>query len=318
MTESPTMDCLEGTGKARATFPDLDQHFCLKPRAYVDICMPPAFEHLARVADLFAMRREGVYPIMFHMIIEPSEVPVVFGSPLSVDYEARLRRYRPHPSATAGKGAPASDRFLLDYRFNVSGKRGSGRAEEMDTGRADAHLEPVGRARIVQVVTRPLAPPGQRQVTELPQGFRILREHPWDEPYPAWHRLGGVPEGFAATSLEPQPHESVWGVPNSDINQHITLTEYLGKIEDHLSRMLHAGGLPLRRHRVRRVEALFMKPFFAGDPYRVAGRLWCAGQETLMLGGIHKQSAKDGTWPPPDSRPAVFIRLEGFLENGEV
>ena len=317
MTESPTLDCLEGTGEARAAFPDLDQHFFLKPRAYVDVCMLPAFKHLARVADLFAMRREGVYPIMFYMTIEPSDVPLVFGSPLSVDYEVRLRRYRPNPSATAEEGAPASDRFLLDNRFNVSGKRGSGKAEEMDAGRADAPLEPVGRARIVQVLTRPLAPPGQRQVTELPKGFRVLREHPWDEPYPTWQRLGGVPEGFAETSLEPQPHESVWGVANSDINQHITLTEYIGKMEDHLSRMLHAGGLPLRRHRVRRVETLFMKPFFAGEPYRVTGRLWCAGQETLMLGGIQHQSAQDGTWPPLDSRPAVFIRLEGFVDRGE-
>ena len=53
-----------------------------------------------------------------------------------------------------------------------------------------------------------------------------------------------------------------------------------------------------------------MKPFFAGERYRVNVRLWRRGEETLMLGGLHKP-AEVGAWPAAEARPAVFARFEG-------
>ena len=317
MPDQPLTDVLEGSGSVIPSFQDLDQHFRLKPRAYVELCMPPAFRKLQEKANLLAVRRAGYWPMMYHLTFEPADMPLAFAAPLQIDFQAHLRRYSP-----AGQpGAPDADRLLIDLRFAMLGRRGLGKPEEMSPGGPDetgwdgaehdeAEREEAGKARIVQVFTRPMAPPGERQVTELPEEFRLFREHPWEGPYPTWDLLGEVPPGFSEAPGEVAPHDSVWGLPNTDVNQHVNLTEYISKMEDHLSRMLYAAGSDLRRHRVIRAELLFMKPFFPGEPYRVSGRLWRRGAESLLLGGVFKQN-KDGAWPPANARPAVMARFEG-------
>ena len=41
-----------------------------------------------------------------------------------------------------------------------------------------------GSAEILHVITKPVAAPGERQVTQTPEELRVLREHPWDQPLP--------------------------------------------------------------------------------------------------------------------------------------
>ena len=153
-----------------------------------------------------------------------------------------------------------------------------------------------------------------KAVTEVPPPYRRFREHPWEEDYPTWDRFNGVPEGYGEDSPEIAPAEAVWGLPNTDVNQHVNIAEYIAGMENYQSLLLHAAGLPVVRYRLRRADLLFMKPFFAGEAYRLSARLWRRGGETLFLGGIHKADGA-GRWPAHDARPAVFARLEGRLEG---
>ena len=262
MTESGLLEALIGSGEIVPGFPDLDQRFRLKLRAYVDIAMPGVFRQLAHVIDLGAMRRDGIYPIMYYMLFRPEPVPLAFGRPVRADYEARLRRYRPSSGAPT-PGAPNSERLLLDVQFDLMGLRGSGRPEEMGGVRGEPDTK-AGWGRIVQVFTRPFAPAGQRQVAELPPAYRKFVEHPWEQAYPAWEMHARVPPFFKQTPVEVPYQESIWGIQNTDINQHVNITEYIAALENHQTRLLVAAGIDPRKHRVTGTELLFRAPFFAG------------------------------------------------------
>ena len=56
MTDSALIDALTGSGESRPGFPDVDQRFHLKLRAYVDTAMPQVFRELGRTIDVVAMR----------------------------------------------------------------------------------------------------------------------------------------------------------------------------------------------------------------------------------------------------------------------
>lgn len=310
MTERTLLDALTGSGEVTPGFPDLDQRFRLKVRSYVEICMAPAFRALAQSLDLFQMRQEGIYPIMFYLVFEPAPTPLWHGRPLQSAYEGRMYRYRP-PAEGASPGAPRAERLLLDWRFALSGPRSEARAEDMSPGEGEAEIAHVGNGRIVQVLTRPLAPPGERDVRELPEKYRLLRERPWEGPYPTWQLMAHVPEGFSGPAGQVPPHESVWGVPNTDINQHVNLNEYIADVENHQQRLLSAAGIAPADHAVTRAEIIFHKPFFAGEAYRVEGDLRRRDGETLFLGGIYQAGAPSA----PEGRPGVFMRLEGRLEG---
>jgi hypothetical protein len=304
------IDVLAGSEERVPDFRDIDQRFRLKLRAYVDTSMSGVFRRLAKEIPLGDMRRNGVYPIMYYMQFRPEPVPLAFGRPLRTDFEARLRRYRPSPEH-ASPGAPSSDRLLLDVTFDLMGLRGSGKPEEM----GGAHGEPDAKAgwgRIVQVITRPFAPPGERQVTEMPAEYRRFREHAWESDYPAWELLARVPHYFSQPPDEIPSVESMWGLANTDINQHVNITEYISALENHQTRLLAAAGYDPLRQRIAVMEILFRAPFFAGETYRIWGQQRRRGDAMLFQGGIYKG---DST-PALDAKPGVFARIEAWREKG--
>jgi len=314
MTESTPIDALTGSGDCYAGFPDIDQRFHVKLRAYVDLAMPLVFRRLGKTVPLVDMRRDGLYPIMYFMEFRGAPQPVAFSRPLRIDFEVRLRHYHPPPEG-APRGTPTSDRFLVDARFTLRGHAGTGRPDDIGPGEGEQDAEPnahVGTGRVVQVITRPFAPPGQRQVTRLPDAYRRFTAHPWDEPYPSWEALTDVPERFSPPlGADLAPDESTWGVANTDINQHVNIVEYTSALENRQSRMLAATGLPLARHRSVTSRVLFLKPFFAGEPHRIAGTLRRCGPETLFFGGIYKRDQEPGE----NVRPGVLMRFEGEIEG---
>jgi len=166
--------------------------------------------------------------------------------------------------------------------------------------------------RALHVITRPVAPPGERQVLAVPEALRGLREHPWEGPYPSLELLQTVPPGYQERASGPwQELRSVWALHNTDVNQHVNVHEYLMSMENHFARMLFGANLPLARHRIARTDILFRKPFFLGDAHAIRARLFSDGRHTLLLGGLHRVEPEGGLEP----RPSVCARMEGELEE---
>lgn len=308
MTEAP-LPSLEGRGEARLSFEDIDQHYQLKIAALIELCMPSIFKGLERRFDLAGMRAEGIVPIMFFLQFETYPQALIFASPVETAYHVRLRRsvMPGPPGASAGK----VERLLLDMEAEVRAREGDGDPAALGGGPRDGRMVPAGRMRGVHVITRPVAPPGERQVVDVPPALQGLQEHPWEEPYPSVEGLQDVPAGYNAHETGAwHEQRTVWGLHNTDINQHVNVHEYILGVENHCSRLLFAANLPVARHRVSRMSILFRRPFFAGDPCGVRGELYTDDHRTLLLGGVHRAEPEGGL----DPRPSVFARVEGAID----
>jgi hypothetical protein len=300
------MDQCSGSGKYPVSFEEIDQRYHLKMRAFIKLCMPPVFKDLERHFDLEAMRRRGIIPIMFHLTFESSDIPLVFLSVARMTHQVRLCR-----SVTEPPGAAPIERLLLDMRIQIHAPRGSGDPKKLGASEAALPEVRVGAMRALQVLTRPVAPPGERQVVQVPDELSGLNVHPLDEPFPVPEHLAGQPAGFAPAPEGPFPSfDTVWSLPNTDVNQHVNVQEYVMGMENHFARRLHGAGLPVARHRIARAQLVFRKPFFPGETVRVQGPLLVKGAQTLLIGGYHRLQP-DGS---PEGRPSVAVRMEGVLD----
>jgi hypothetical protein len=299
---------LEGSGEGRLSFEDIDQQYQLKIRSFVDLCMPPVFSSLERQVDLKTLRDEGIIPIMFFLQFESDPQPLTFFGRVGTAFQVHLRRSV--VSGPEGASAGRVERLLFDMHIEVSGQEGSGDPKALGGGPRSGRLVPAGRMRGVHVLTRPVAPPGERQVVAVPEQLRGLQEHPWEGPYPSIELLQELPSGFHERETGPwQEFRSVWALHNTDINQHVNVKEYIAGLENHFARMLFGANLPVARHRIARSSLLFRKPFFMGDPFAIRGRLYVDDHHTLLLGGIHSLEPEGGLHP----RPSVFARMEGEI-----
>lgn len=306
MPETETIDYFRGSGERGLAFCDLDQHYRLKHRAFIEICMSPVFEELETKFRMLALRQKGIVPIMFYLDFHASRTPIAFGRKVSTEYAVSIHR------TESENGAPR--RLLLDMRAKVKAHRGSGSASALGFEKEKGPLEEVGGCQVLQVFTRPLAPAGERGITELPQELEAFNVRPWEAPYPTVDRLLAGPEGGSEPQgwAEPDTGDwrestSVWGMPNTDVNQHINVEEYIAHMENHASRLLHAAGLPLTQHHHGRVQVIFRRPCFPGDLFGLRGRLWIKDGRTVCVTGLHDITS-EGQWSP---RPNVAARFEG-------
>lgn len=306
MTDAP-LPYLAGSGERRLSFEDVDQHFHLRIRSLIGLCMPPVFGDLERRFDLAGMRRAGIIPVMYYLEFETFPQPLVFFGRVRMDYELRLRR-----SVIEGPGGnPAGrvERLLLDMHIAVSGQQGRGDPLDLRPG-GEGEMVPAGRLRAVHVITRPVAPPGERQVLVVPEALRALQEHPWDEPMPSIERLSTVPPTLPERETGPwQEQRSVWGLHNTDVNQHVNVHEYIDALANHGARLLYGSNLPVARHRVARMDMLFRRPFFIGDAHAARGHLYTDDYRTVVLAGLHAAEPEGGL----DPRASVFARMEGSI-----
>jgi hypothetical protein len=244
---------------------------------------------------------------MFHLIFENSDVPLILNHPARLDHEVRLRRsLTPQP-----EGAPL-ERLLLEMEAQIFAPQGSASPAALGGEVQDGPEVPVGRLFGYQVFTRPVAAAADRQVTGTPEELGELIVHPFDKPFPAPEHLAHVPPGYAPAPEGIFPHlDTVWGLANTDVNQHVNVQEYVFGMENHFARRLHGAGLPQPKHRIARAELLFRKPFFAGDLVRIQGPLYVNGSRTLLIGGYHRLDAAG----VPDARPSAAVRMEGVLDG---
>ncbi len=310
MPETSLLESLRGTSREKVGFSGLDMKYNLKIRSFLDICMPAAYAHLQRQFKLFSMRDKGIAPVMNYVDLESSAVPIAFGRGLEIDYEVRLHRAGGENGEGAAGGGNRAARLQFNLDVKITGFRGSGDSETLGYEPQAGPPVGLGRAQVMQVLTRPAAPPGRRQVTEVPEELKGMKVHPWEGAYPSVEMFERIPEGYEATHPAPlEQRHGVWGLANTDINQHVTLTEYIVELENLFSQLVFAAQLPLERHSITREQLLFRKPFFPGDSYGLQGTLWVRDRKTLFRGEIYKL-AGEGQFA---ERPSISAGYEGFI-----
>jgi hypothetical protein len=302
------LDRIAGSGKVYIGFEEIDLRYRLKMRAFIGACMPPIFADLERQVNMRDLRRQGIASIMFYLRFENTAAPLVFNSRLESRHSVWLRRsVTPDAKARGGK----AERLMLDMEAELWGRRGTGDPRALGTEAPQGEPEMLGRMRGLHVITRPVGPPGERQVTEVPAALRVLKEHPFDEPFPTPERVCEPPAGYAPHAGGPWEQDTtVWGLPNTDINQHVNVKEYIFWVENLFSRLLFSARLPVAEHRIAKAELLFRKPFFPGTMCVLRGKLYTKGQNTVLLATYHPAGPEGQV----DERPSVAVRMEGAIE----
>lgn len=304
------LDHLAGSAKVATAFEHLDMHFRLRMRAFIPICMPAMFADVEQRLPMSGMRRQGITNILFYVDFEGSDETIAFGRSLHTDYQLRLFRSctdeRNRPVAT-GSG---TERLLFESHSRIRGRPARPETGAPDDGEGDAPLVEAGRAQVLHVLTRPTAPPDERRVERVPEALTGLREHEWNEPLPSLDMLEGPGEGWElASSAE---HRDIWGMPNTDINQHVNVLEYVMTFENQVTRQLWEADLPVVGHRLQRSRLLFRKPCFPGEGFVVRSDLYCRGPQTLLIAGLYTVDG-DGA---PAGRASVAAVMNGALPDG--
>ncbi len=318
------MDSLSGSRSIPLTWAELDADYTLKLPALFHPCLDALTAVITDAFDLFGMGRRGIAPITHYVELSATAAPLALGRALELRYRIGLFR----ALLPAGRGGTPRERLLLDQRIALHGFRRSGSATAL--GFDDGKGAPVqaGGFRLVQVFTRPFAPPAERQVLQVPAEFSTLRERPLPEPPPSLERLWAEPPGLR--DVTPQgvlPLARVWGRGHTDINHHVTVAEYLRLLETSGITLLHAAGLPVAAHRTAHMACLFRRPCYAGDVCAVQGRLLhgplpggllpggpllggtSGSSGTLLLGGVYRRGPEGAL----EDEPSVAARLQGEL-----
>ena len=303
------LDALTGVAEFTPHFDHLDMTYRLRMRAFIGICMPPLFATLNAHVQMMALRKSGIAPISFYLDLTSGAAPLAFSRPLTNEYAIKLYR-----SITDENNQPAragTERLASVARSILTGRARTHGPEALGFDDGTGAAVEAGTAEIMHVLTRPTAPPGERQVTTVPEEFRVLKEHRWEKPWPAVANLRVPPEGYELVDAGAwQERVSVWGLPNTDINQHVNVQEYIMGGENHFTRLLHGAHLPAAAHRIARARLLFRKPFFPGQAYAIRAQLYLCGKLTHMQAGFHLM---DGERPNP--QPSSFVVFDGVIEG---
>ena len=341
------LDHLRGENRSPIDFAHLDLHGFPKLRSLVQAVMPHVFSQLEAQFDHMAMRREGVMPVMYHLAFTSEQMPLRMLS----DVECRHRVYLYRSEAEPGvKGSKT--RLLESIRFALWGTRRRRLAGSMADEDDQAPLERAAEGEILQVFTRPLAAPGKRDVVDAPEQLAALRVHPYLQEFPTVEWLLRQREAAETSPVKSPPvksppvksspaktppaksspanlirqsepddrrHEMVWGLANTDVNQHVNVVEYLMLIENQTTLLLHQAGIDVARYAMSGLNLIVRKPFFPGQVCRVRAALYrrppseALGERVRprfeVYGTVHLLDARG----EPEERPALGIRSLGTL-----
>ncbi|HEX9812210.1 MAG TPA: hypothetical protein VGA88_09005 [Burkholderiales bacterium] len=306
--ESAVLDAITGGGDTPSQFDHIDMSYRLRIRAYVGICMPPIFMSLNEHLKMMEMRKQGIAFIMFYLDFANGAAPIAFGRTLRTQHTVKLCR-----GITDANNQPVrsgTERLMVVSDSIISARARSHGHESLGFDDGSGAVVEAGRARILHILTKPMAPPAQRQVTVVPEGMRNLKEHAWDQPLPSIEGLSQPPDGYQRVDVGGWAERSdVWGMPNTDINQHVNVQEYIMGGENQFSRVLRGAGLPVERHRISRARLLFRKPFFPSQEYLIRSRLFRRDQFTQIQAGYYPL---EGT--TPSAKASTFVVFDGRIE----
>ena len=300
MSESTTpIEAITGSVMSPSHFDWLDMKYRVRMRAFVSLCMPPVFSNLESQIKMMALRKQGYAPIMYFLDFRSGTTPIAFGRALENSHTLRLCR------------SAAEQRVFLHSRSVLRAKSRSHGPEALGYDDGSGAMVEAGTAEALHVITRPMAPPGERQVTTAPEELRLLKEHAWDGPMPSIENLSVPPEGYERLDLGAWAERTdVWGIPNTDINQHVNVQEYVRGGENAFTRALHGAGLPIARHHITRARLVFRRPFFPGQTYMIRATLYRRDNATQLQAGYY--ALENGK---PAERPSSFLVYDGIIED---
>jgi hypothetical protein len=207
---------------------------------------------------------QGILPILARLVV------VVGGGPIAV--RAKVMAEGGFEIVEAVDDAGKS-RFRADMFADVRGPRGRTFGTVVGEGEEIA----LGAMWGEHVMTRPFAPPTERTVDRIPEGFETVRRLGYVAP----QRAIALPEGaqWIDDAWIDDPTPLVFGLGHTDSNQHVNSLVYPQLLEEAALRRLHAKGLPTERF-VSRFEMAYRKPSFAGNVLRLRVRAY-----TRTVGG---------------------------------
>jgi hypothetical protein len=279
MPELPSDQSVTSTGFLR--FEDVAQDGRLLPIAF-----PSAQAALWRdvVVDHPGARNalaQGVIPILTRMTIAGSDQPIRVDQPIEVRSGFVLAR----------DGDSAARRLFMNVWCDL---RGAGKLGRHSPGQ----LVPAGTLFSEHTFTRPLAPDGQRRVTELAvEGYPHVPDVVYAAPLPT--SAGEPPEGGRwLQEVAADPTEHVLTLDHTDSNQHVNSLVYIRIFLDAAYRRLAVTRRSVVVHS-RSVDIAYRRPCFAGD------RLW----PHLGLFELADRVGAAGFIAGIDGKPRCYVRI---------
>lgn len=307
MSQQP-LDAITGSGKSPAHFDLIDMSYRLRMRAFVGLCMPPIFGSLEAHLRMMAFRKQGYAPVMFFLDFRSGATPIAFGR--SLEHSHSLRLYRSITDANNQPAREGTERLLFVSHTNLRAKARSHGPEALGFDDGSGAMIEAGTAEIFHVITRPVAAAGDRQVKTVPEELRVLKEHAWEKPLPSVEAMSTPPEDYKRLDVgEWQERRDVWGMPNTDINQHVNVQEYIMGAENQYTRVLFGAGIPINKHHIARARLLFRKPFFPGQTYAIRSTLYRRDKATQMQAGFYL--IDKGEVSP---KASSFVVYDGLIE----
>jgi hypothetical protein len=305
-----TLDCVATVAERVVDIGDLDLKRNLKIRAFLALVLAPVFRELQPRIRYAEMGRRGITPGQYFQDFRNFPATFGYGDHFTGRYEVRLcRSVSSERRGTLGE-AQRLERLILETRVTLTGRLAI--APPASLGFEPNLGEPAtaGTGRVIHVLTRPQAPPGQRWVTEVPEELAFLELHPFEGPFPTMVLLGELEAGFIEISDAAIELHGLWGVANSDVFQHVHAREYTIAVENGLGLCLAAAKIPLESHFTTRSQVIFRRPSFVGQRYTLTIRLFRRDLDIVALGAFHGTDELASTG---EDRARVLLRFEGRL-----
>lgn len=279
----------------------------LRMRSFLSLCIVPLLERLEMEFALSRMRDRGISRVIYFADFRQHDLPLVAGGAIRTEHTLKMHHVQEEDDGATPSNRAAVKRLLWHsvnrIHAQVQPQEVSG---ELPSGSASTgSLRPVGESHAIHILTRPTAPPGERAVVDVPEELQWLLVHPWCSPLPTANDLIDGPEGCQAASRAYEHSENaLWGLPNTDIKQHVNVLEYIMSMENQVTQHLHGAGFDVRVYGIRRLQMLFRKPFFAGDAFSLKTRLYL-GSDCHYVTGAFYRLRPGRTW---ETSPAVVAR----------
>lgn len=246
-------------------------------------------EVLARHAIYLGLLADGVIPILSRLVIGSLDAPISIRRSLEADAGFQLAH-------TVNAGGEV-DRLVLNLWLDVYGECGS--TYGTPPARAGERLH-VGRVFAEHVFTRLFAGPGERKVLRFEgHGLPPVPEARYE--WRAADALFTLPEGarWLDDELVRDTTAVVFGIGQTDANQHVNSLVYPEIVEAAALRRFHAMGEPSALL-PRFAELVFRKPSFAGEAVTLATRAFAMGERLGVVGIV----GADG-----EARPRVIAQM---------
>jgi hypothetical protein len=306
-----TADCVPEVADRVVDIGDLDFTRNLKIRAFLALVLAPVFRNLQPRIPFAAMGRRGITPGQYFQDFENVPAAFGYGDRFTGHYEVRLCR---SVSERRGpRGEPQRlERLILETRATLTGRLASAPPAALGFEPSLGAPATAGTGRVIHVLTRPQAPPGQRWVTEVPEELAFLALHPLDGPFPTMDLLRELEAGFIEIRDAAIEVHGLWGVANSDVFQHVHAREYTVAMENGLGLCLAGAKIPLESQFTTRSRVIFRRPSFVGQRYTLSIKLYRRGLDIVALGAFY--GADDPTRASEDGA-RVLLRFDGRLSE---